>query len=73
MKTYNLSVHYHNDPDDNLGYDDEIMAEDLDDALEKVRQIDDFDDFYYYVVESEDGSDYYNSSEEDGWVCEDEC
>lgn len=64
---YNLTVHYHNDPDDNLGYDDEIEAENIEAAKEQVKQIEDFKTFNYYVLESEDGEEYYNSSEEEGW------
>jgi hypothetical protein len=64
---YNLTVHYHYDPDDEQGYDDEIEAENIDAAIEKVKQIEDFNDFNYYVLESEDGNEYYNSSEEEGF------
>ena len=64
---YNLTVHYHNDPDDEQGYDDEIEAENIEAAKEKVKQIEDFQTFNYYVLESEDGNEYYNSSEEEGW------
>lgn len=64
---YKLTVHYHYDPDDEQGYDDEIEAENIDAAIEKVKQIEDFNDFNYYVLESEDGNEYYNSSEEEGF------
>jgi hypothetical protein len=64
---YNLTVHYHNDPNDEQGYDDEIEAKNINEAKEQVKQIEDFKTFNYYVLESEDGEEYYNSSEEDGW------
>lgn len=64
---YNLTVHYHNDPNDEQGYDDEIEAENIEAVKEKVKQIEDFQTFNYYVLESEDGNEYYNSSEEEGW------
>ena len=64
---YNLTVHYHNDPNDEQGYDDEIEAKNIEAAKEKVKQIEDFQTFSYYVLESEDGNEYYNSSEEEGW------
>lgn len=68
---YNLTVHYHNDPDDDLGYDDEIEAENINVAIKKVEQLDDYKDIYYYVLESEDGEEYYNTSELDGFEPED--
>lgn len=70
---FNLSVHYHNDPDDEQGYENELEVENLEKAIEEVKNLDDFDDIYYYVLESEDGESYYNSSEEEGFVFEDEC
>lgn len=68
---YNLTVHYHNDPDDNLGYDDEIEAENIKAAIKQVEQLDDYKDIYYYVLESEDGEEYYNTSELEGFEPED--
>jgi len=65
---YNLTVHYINDPDDLEGYDDEIDAENIETAKEYVKSLDDFKDIYYYVLESEDGDEYYNSSQEEGFV-----
>lgn len=65
---YNLTVHYKYDPDDEQGYDDEIEAADIETAKEQVRQIEDFEDFNYFVLESEDGNEYYNSSEEPDFV-----
>ena len=65
--TYNLTVHYHNDPDDNIGYDDEIEAENIKAAIKQVEQLDDYKDIYYYVLESEDGEEYYNTSELEGF------
>lgn len=64
---YKLTVHYHNDPEDERGYDDEIEADNIEAAKEQVKQIEDFKTFNYYVLESEDCEEYYNSSEEDGW------
>lgn len=64
---YNLTVHYHNDPDDDLGYDDEIEADNIEAAIKKVEQLDDYKDIYYYVLESEDGEEYYNTSELEGF------
>ena len=64
---YNLTVHYHNDPDDELGYDDEIEAENINEAIKQVEQLDDYKDIYYYVLESEDGEEYYNTSELEGF------
>ena len=64
---YNLTVHYHYDPEDERGYDDEIEAENINAAREQVEQFDDFNDINYYVLESEDGDEYYNSSEEEGF------
>ena len=69
--TYNLTVHYHNDPDDNIGYDDEIEAENIKAAIKQVEQLDDYKDIYYYVLESEDGEEYYNTSELEGFELED--
>jgi hypothetical protein len=65
---YNLTVHYINDPDDLEGYDDEIDAENIETAKEYVKSLDDFKDINYYVLESEDGDEYYNSSQEEGFV-----
>ena len=65
---YNLTVHYINDPDDLEGYDDEIDAENIETAKEYVKSLDDFKYIYYYVLESEDGDEYYNSSQEEGFV-----
>jgi len=64
---YNLTVHYKYDPEDERGYDDEIEAENIEAAKEQVKQIEDYDEFNYFVLESENGDEYYNSSEEDGW------
>ena len=64
---YNLTVHYHNDPDDELGYDDEIEAENINEAIKQVEQLDDYKYIYYYVLESEDGEEYYNTSELEGF------
>ena len=69
--TYNLTVHYYNDPDDNLGYDDEIEANNINEAIKHVEQLDDYKDIYYYVLESEDGEEYYNTSELEGFEPED--
>lgn len=69
---YNLTVHYHNDPDDNLGYDDEIEAENINEAIKQVEQLDDYKDIYYYVLESEDGEEYYNTSDLEGFVSEED-
>lgn len=60
---YELTVHYHNDPDDLQGYDDEIEAKNINEAIKHVEQLDDYKDIYYYVLESEDGKEYYNTSE----------
>jgi hypothetical protein len=68
---YNLTVHYYNDPDDALGYDDEIEAENIKAAIKHVEQLDDYKDIYYYVLESEDGEEYYNTSELEGFEPED--
>ena len=68
---YNLTVHYHNDPDDNIGYDDEIEANNINEAIKHVEQLDDYKDIYYYVLESEDGVEYYNTSELEGFKPED--
>ena len=68
---YNLTVHYHNDPDDNIGYDDEIEANNINEAIKHVEQLDDYKDIYYYVLESEDGEEYYNTSELEGFKPED--
>lgn len=68
---YNLTVHYHNDPDDNIGYDDEIEAKNINEAIKHVEQLDDYKDIYYYVLESEDGEEYYNTSELEGFEPED--
>ena len=68
---YNLTVHYHNDPDDNIGYDDEIEANNINEAIKHVEQLDDYKDIYYYVLESEDGEEYYNTSELEGFEPED--
>lgn len=68
--TYNLTVHYHNDPDDELGYDDDIVADNLEEAIKKVEQIEDYRQFYYYVLESEDGKEYYNTSELENFISE---
>lgn len=69
---YNLTVHYHNDPDDNLGYDDEIEADNIEAAIKIVEAKKDFNKIYYYVLESETGDEYYNTSELNGFVPEDE-
>lgn len=68
--TYNLTVHYHNDPDDELGYEDDIVADNLEEAIKKVEQIEDYRQFYYYVLESEDGKEYYNTSELENFISE---
>lgn len=65
---YNLTVHYQYDPDDLEGYDDNIEASSLETAKDYVKNLNDFDRINYYVLESEDGNEYYNSSEEEGWV-----
>lgn len=65
---YNLTVHYANDPDDDLGYDDEIEVESIEVAKDYVKSLDDFQDINYYVLESENGDEYYNSSEEEGFI-----
>lgn len=65
---YNLTVHYKYDSDDEQGYDDEIEAPDIESAKGLVRQIEDFDDFNYFVLESENGDEYYNSSEEPDFI-----
>ena len=68
--TYNLTVHYHNDPDDELGYEDDIVADNLEDAIKQVEQIEDYCQFYYYVLESEDGKEYYNTSQLKNFISE---
>ena len=68
---YNLTVHYYNDPDDEQGYDDEIEAKNINEAIKHVEQLDDYKDIYYYVLESEDGEEYYNTSELEGFEPED--
>lgn len=65
---YNLTVHYKYDIDDERGYDDEIEADDIEAAKEQVKQIEDYDEFNYFVLESENGDEYYNSSEEPDFV-----
>ena len=68
---YNLTVHYAYDPEDERGYDDEIEAADIEAAKEYVKNLSEFDDINYYVLESEDGEQYYNSSDEPDF--EDRC
>lgn len=65
---YSLTVHYQHDPEDLEGYDDEIEASSLEEVKEYVKNLYDFNRINYYVIESEDGSEYYNSSQEEGWV-----
>ena len=65
---YNLTVHYQYDPDDAEGYDEQIEATNIEEAKDYVKNLDDFNRINYYVLESEDGDDYYNSSEEEGWI-----
>jgi len=65
---YNLTVHYKYDIDDERGYDDEIEADNIEAAKEHVKSLDDFQDINYYVLESENGDEYYNSSEEEGFI-----
>ena len=65
---YNLTVHYQYDPEDLEGYDEEIEVSNLEEAKNYVKNLDDFNKINYYVIESEDGDEYYNSSEEEGWV-----
>jgi len=70
MKYYNLTVHYKNDPNDELGFEEELEDENIEAVIEYVRGFDDFDEIYYFVIESEDGSEYYNTSEEEGFIPE---
>ena len=65
---YNLTVHYQYDPEDLEGYDEEIEASSLEEVKEHVKNLHDYSRINYYVIESEDGSAYYNSSEEEGFV-----
>ena len=62
-KIYNLSTHFVNNPEDTMGYDTEIEAESIEEAVEQVKALEDFKLFEYFVLESEDGEEYYNSSE----------
>ena len=64
---YNLTVHYHNDPDDYRGYDDEIEADNIEAAIKIVEAKKDFNKIYYYVLESETGEEYYNTSNLEGF------
>lgn len=66
--TYNYTIHYAYDPDDNEGYEDEMKADNINDVISFIKGLDDYDRFNYYVIESEDGGEYYNSSEEPGFV-----
>ena len=63
VKVYNISIHYLDDPDDLEGYETEFEGENLAEAIEYVKDLDDYDRFDYFVIESENGDDYYNSSD----------
>ena len=63
VKVFNISIHYLDDPDDLEGYETEFEGENLEEAIEYVKGLDDYDSFDYFVIESEDGNDYFNSSE----------
>ncbi len=68
---YNITIHYHNDPDDNRGIDDVLSGDNIEVIKEQIMDRQDFNDIYYYVIESEDGEEYYNSSDELDWKPED--
>ena len=63
-RIFNISVHYLDDPEDLEGFETEIERENLDEAIEYVKEHEDYDRFDYFVIESEDGNAYYNSSDE---------
>ena len=68
---YNYTIHYAYDPLDNEGYDDEMEADNIQEVISFIKNLEDYDRFNYYVIESEDGEEYYNTSEEPGF--EDRC
>lgn len=71
MVVYNITIHYHNDPDDNKGIDDILSGDNIEVIKKQIMDRQDFNDIYYYVIESEDGEEYFNSSEEPDWEPED--
>lgn len=64
-KIYNITVHFYNDPDDVFGYDTEFEGHNIEEAMDFVKDSDDFDNVYYYVIESEDGEEFYSSEDEE--------
>ena len=76
---YNISVHFICDPDDVYEYNDEFEGDNIEQARQYVLNTyrENYDgtsqycDIDYYTVESEDGEEYYNSSDEPNW--EDRC
>jgi len=64
---YNYTIHYIYDPFDNEGYDDEMEADNIQEVISFIKNLEDYDRFNYYVIESEDGKEYYNTSEEPGF------
>lgn len=63
MKYYDLTIYYIGDPDDALGYDTIIEAEDLEAAKQCVKNMDNYAEFSNYVISG--FGEYYSYEEEE--------
>ena len=61
---YTLTVHFLNDPDDNIGYDEEVEANSVDEVINYLWSKESKDDVEYFVIYEGDlcdGEEVYHS------------